>query len=201
MIKEGKFENIIYDEENSMLIDPIINIIEDNAENIFSFFGYKPNKKLDIYIVKDKKTYDDNLKKLRNSNVPIPKWNVGTTTYDGRIYYLSFNEYPNTPHKNMTLDEYNKGMLHEFVHFVNFEYCLNNNLSIPNKVLSEGIAQYLSGQKSDKEIKFNLEKGDSYDNALYVVKYIMDNKGRDYFLHLLEHDETKDIIEDVKKHQ
>ncbi len=201
MVKEGKFEKIIYDEEDSMLVDPIINIIEDNAERVFSFFGYKPNKKVDIYIVKDKNTYDSILKKLRNSDDDIPKWNVGTTTYDGRIYYLSFNDYDSSSHINKTLDYYEKGILHEFVHFVNFEYCLNNNLPIPNKVLSEGIAQYLSGQNSDKDIKYNLEKGNSYDNALYVVRYIIDNKGRDYFLHLLEHDETNNIVDEVKKHQ
>ncbi len=199
MIKDSNYERVIYDEVDGSLVDHIISYIDDNADMVFSFFGYKPDKKVDIYIVKDKDNYDTILKGLRNSNEDIPKWNIGTTTYDGRIYYLSLNDYANTSHQNETLDGYKKTILHEFVHFVTYEYCNNKKISYPHQILLEGIAQYLSNQNSEKEIKYNPEKDFSYDNALYVVRYIMDNKGKDYFLYLLEHDEIKGVIEEIKK--
>ena len=67
-----------------------------------------------------------------------------------------------------------------------------NNCSFSIKCLSEGIAQYLSNQKSDSVLKFNyslseiLTSNQCYNGWYLVTKYIIEKYPRELFIELLK---------------
>ena len=214
---EGKYAIFNYDEKDKDLIYHLESYINDKATRIFDFFGYVPSEKVNISIIPTKEEYDNQLKKIRNSDLPIPLWNIGTTTYDNRINLVSLNDYQNTAFKNQlnnydnALLEYQKTILHEFVHYVTISYCNEFKYPIPCKCLLEGIAQYLSGQREDKKMEFKYSLDDllltnnCYDGWLLFVRYILTTFPEDYFIGLLEdyNYASREIIskyEDVKKY-
>ena len=75
--------------------------------------------------------------------------------------YVSLYDYKNTSHSydknnfDKALNDYKKNIIHEFVHFVTYLFCKKYSLNYPLKYLSEGIAQYLSKQKDDINLKFD----------------------------------------------
>lgn len=213
----GNYAVYSYDQADFELVKSIDNYLNNNVNNIFKLFGFVPEKKVNIFIIPSKKEYDETLQKIRNSNAPIPLWNVGTTSYKGNIYFLSLRDYKNTSHKNILIDPANvmliylKSLFHEYIHFVTYEYCYLRKFPIPCKCILEGVAQYYSNQKNISALKFDYSLNDilysskCYDGWLLYVNYIVNHYSEDYLLGLFEEfgyatTEIEKMYEDVKKY-
>ena len=172
-----------------------------------------------INIIKTKKELDVIHRKFNNldSNTDVPKWIVGFSSTDMKIYYLSLNDYKNTQHAfdksnyNFKLDEYKKTILHEFIHYVNRCFCKKNNSIFSCKFLAEGIAQYLSGQKGNMILQFNydlddiLNSNNCYNGWYLTTKYIIDKYPKAFLLDLLKdrnkaHDFLKNEYKEIKNY-
>lgn len=213
MEKNTAYAKFIYEKEDEDLVNVLEEYLNDNANEIFEFFDLDLEKKtLEIRMIPTKEEYD-RLSKERKKVNTIPKWAVGNY-HDGIIEYVSFNDYQNTSHKyteyNEALETYKKTIIHEFIHYVVDLYVDKNNGNHPLCYLNEGIAQYLSKQRTGN-LTFNyslddiLNSNDCYPGWYLMVKYILDEYGKDYFLKILLHDdlalsETQYIYEQAKEY-
>lgn len=217
MEKETKYAKFIYTKQDSELVDILEEYLNEKAENIFNFFDSTLERRpLEIRIISTKKEYDEINKKRRGVD-SIPAWSIGNY-HDDIIEYVSFNDYQNTAHSypiekyDEYLGYYKKTIIHEFTHYVLKlyldKYNLNDN---PYRYLNEGIAQYLSGQRDNQDIKFNCSldiildnSGNNYPAWYLMTKYIVDNYGREYFLKLLDNklakEETPRLFEEAKNY-
>lgn len=211
----GKYAKYTYNEEDKDLIKGLDEYINKDAEDIYSFFDPTlERKKAEIHIIPTKEEYDNIVKKRRNVDI-VPKWDIGNTG-EGIITFVSLNDYNNTEHAcilkdyNKAIDDYNKTIVHEYVHFVSILYKKKNNIGKSLKYLDEGIAQYLSHQRDNLKRDFHyslediLESKSCYMGYYLMVKYILDNYGKEYYLKLLSDndyalEETKKIYKQIKK--
>ena len=222
MEKQTLYAKFIYEKQDEKLVNILEEYIEENAERIFEFFDPSLERKpLEIEIISTKKEYDER-QKARRKVEEIPNWSVGTY-YDNKIEYVSFNDYQNTGHRYTeenyedALNHYKKTIIHEFTHYVLKLYIDKYDNNEPLKYLNEGIAQYLSGQRDNMKLEFNysldniLNSKDCYPGWYLMVKYILDEYSREYFLKLLIHndlalsetpylyDEAKEYYEELKE--
>lgn len=104
-------------------IDNIVSMLENNTHDILDFFELdKLSQKKKVIIFTDREKYKEHL-------IPYVKefkeW-MCADTYDGNINLLEISEArKSNEHKDMTLEEFIKGILHEFVHSCQQE--LNSN--------------------------------------------------------------------------
>ena len=211
----SKYAKYIYEKQDEDLIKGLDKYINRYAEDIFSFFDPTlERKQVEITIMPTKEEYDNLVKKLRNTD-KIPNWDIGNT-YNGNITFVSIYDYKNTSHAfkpedfDKALIDYNKTIVHEYVHFVTILYQIKNNINKPLRYLTEGIAQYLSHQRDDLNRNFHyslediLESKSCYIGYYLMVNYILENYGKEYFFKLLSDndyalEETKKIYEEIKK--
>lgn len=216
MKKESKYIIYEYDIKEEDLINKIDSYINDNALKVFEFFDLEFNhEKATVKIWNTKEEFDLMVKKFRNSDNEIPKWMVGLADNDGHINCVSLDDYKNTSQARIlenysyALDYYIKGILHEYVHYVNSLFCKKHNYPYPVKCLLEGIAQVLSNQKENfnKEFNYSLEdilnSNNCYDGWFLVVRYILNNYSKEYFLSLFKdneysNNEIKKIFKEIK---
>ena len=188
----GNYIYFEYEETDQELVYILEEYINEHAQRIFDFFNYTPKEKVTVYIIPTKEEYDRKLNEIRNTDTTIPSWNVATTTYDNKILFLSNKGYVDEYGKE--IDDYKQTFLHEFIHYVTFNYCTNFNYKIPFKCLSEGIAQYLSNQKENENLEFNCTEEEfingnkCYDEWLLFTRYVLSNYEKEYFLDLLKDD-------------
>lgn len=203
--KVSKYAIFNYQENDNCLIDELISYLDSQAERIIRFFDVKlPKDKLAINIIPTKKEYDEMLKKQNNSSEDfvVPKWAIGQ--YLGNkncINYLSINDYKNTSHAFredsylLAVQYYKKTLVHEFIHYVNKLFNVQNNNCGTSKYLREGIAVYLSGQREKQEIFFDftleqlLETDVSkscYNGYYLVTKFLIENYDKDFVLDLFK---------------
>ena len=204
MIKRGKFAEITYQKQDEKLILELNKYIDEKAEEIFAFFKIdKPDRCVQINIFPTKKDYDENYRRERNwgNDVKVESWKIGEFL-DGKINYLSINDYKSTSHAfkeedyDKALDYFKKTIVHEFVHYVNDLFCAKNRCDNTEKYLAEGLATYLSGQNSGKNIifDFSVEKllddnAYCYDGYYWVTKYLIENYPQDFVLDLIKSSE------------
>ena len=212
----SKYAKYYYEKQDEDLIKGLDEAINKEAENIYNFFDPTlERKQVKIHIIPTKEEYDNITSKRRNKEVP--KWEIGNTG-DGIITYVSLKDYKNTDHayklKNYdyALDDYNKTIVHEFVHYVTILYKKKYNIDKNTRYLDEGIAQILSHQRDGLKRDFNyslediLESKDCYMGFYLMTKYILDNYGKEYFFKLLNDkdyatEETPKIYKQIKKGQ
>ena len=190
-----------YEIDDRLLIEELSEYIDAHKDNVCSFFNINiGTEKPIINIINKKENLDKIHRKFNNlkDTDEVPKWLVGLSASDMQIYYLSINDYKNTSHNfkkkdyKIYLDMYKKTIVHEYVHYVNRLFCKKNNCSFSIKCLSEGIAQYLSNQKSDSVLKFNyslseiLTSNQCYNGWYLVTKYIIEKYPRELFIDLLK---------------
>ena len=196
MKKITKYATFVYEKEDEDLIEELEKQINSCAESIFSFFDSTlPRELVNITIFPSKQMYDEVVKKRRGVS-EIPKWEIGNNR-DANIEYVSLHDYKNTTHAfepeeyEKALDYYKKTIIHEYVHFIVGLYRKKYNFEKPLKYLNEGIAQHLSGQRENIKQVFNytlddvLNSKNNYVAWYLMTKFIIDTKGRDYFLELL----------------
>ena len=211
----SKYAKYTYEKQDEDLIKGLDEYINRYAEDIYLFFDPTlERKQAKITIIPTKKEYDEWFKVKWNRD-EIPNWDIGNT-YEGNITFVSLHDYGNTQHahwlKNyeQALIDYNKTIVHEYVHFVTILYQIKNNINKPLRYLTEGIAQYLSHQRDNLNLNFHyslediLESKSCYIGYYLMVKYILDNYGKEYFFKLLSDndyalEETKKIYEEIKK--
>ena len=205
---------ITYSKNDEDLIIELEDYLDQKYEDIFNFFDSSLQKEqVEINIIPTKKEYDEIAKKIRGVDT-IPNWSIGIS-HDNKIEYVSLHDYKNTSHAFSEdkylekLDYYKKTIVHEYVHFVAGLYLKKNNCDSPIKYLNEGIATYLSGQKEEIEIPFSfkiediLESSSNYDAWYLLVKYIIEEYGKEYFLELFKNrevalKETPRLFEEAK---
>ncbi len=201
MQKITKYAVFNYSEQDQDLIDGLEDYLNEHAEEIFEFFDPTlPRKVVNITIVPTKKEYDEGLQRIKQTTNEIPKWSIGNY-YNGTIRYVSLHDFKSTSHAfpnekyDENLDYYKKTIVHEYVHFVTGEFLVKNKVGDPPKYLNEGIAAYLSHQRDGKKTIFNFSLDDilnsntCYEGWYLLIKYIVEQKGRDYFLMLLKNND------------
>lgn len=167
----------------------------------FNFFKLKfCGQKVEIDIIPTKQEYDKQFKKENNfsDDLVVSKSSRGCFL-NGKILYLSINDYKNTTHAfepddfEHAFEDYKKTLMHEYVHFVNELFKQEHECGRTEKFLSEGIAIYLSHQKDNQEICFDFSCDDVLDykhtnyNAYYLLtKYFVENYDRNFVLDILQ---------------
>lgn len=95
-------------------IEEIISTLENNTRNILDFFELeKLSQKKKVIIFTDREKYKEHLMPFTKV---FKEWMCGDT-FDGNISLLGISEArKSNEHKAMTIDEFFKCILHEFVH-------------------------------------------------------------------------------------
>ena len=215
MEKMTKYAKFNYTEQDQDLIEGLEEYLNEHVEEVFAFFDSSlPRTIVNISIIPTKKEYDEIIKKRRQTTEDIPSWVIGNY-YNGTIEYVSLHDYKNTSHAfppekySENLEYYKKTIIHEYVHFVTGEYLVKNRAGDPPKYLNEGIAAYLSHQRDGKKPSFIYSLDDilnsrtCYEGWYLLTKYIIEQKGKDYFLMLLKNNirsksEASELYEEAK---
>ena len=200
MEKITKYAIFNYSEQDQDLINLLDKYINEHAEEIYTFFDSTLFRtQVKINIISTKQQYDEIVQKRRQT-IETPTWEIGSY-YDGTIEYVSLHDYKSTAHAfspekyKESLEYYKKTIMHEFVHFVVGQYIAKNNTNKPLKYLNEGIAQYLSHQRDDINLvfKYSLDEivnsNNCYLGFFLLTKFIIEEKGKDYFMTLLRNRE------------
>jgi hypothetical protein len=167
---------VIYN-DSSLENSNIISFLKQNDQELLSFFNINSNLTINIIIERLPifiKNYQNNLNQ---------DWNKYETGYiddeTNTIHILSYNDFYNTYHKNISEEDYLKIILHELVHLINSIYCHKN---YPPDYLWEGIACFLSKQyPMDAKYLNNYEdiinnKADYQSYFALVRDYLKKNK-------------------------
>ena len=211
MQKECKYAIFNFEECDQNLIDEILQFLDNHAQRILDFFEVLPNKKVEINIIPTKIEMDNYIRATRGlkKDEKVPAWLIGTYK-NGTITYLSLNDFKNTSHsfsnQEDALQYYKKTILHEFVHFVNDEFNIINNISYTEKFLSEGVASYLSNQREGKKLLFDYSLDEilstkrfsaCYDGWHLLMQYLIENYDKNFVLELFKN--NNQAIEFLKK--
>ena len=203
---EKEFDHAIfkYNLEDENLVFELNNYINENINEIYSFFELKDIiSKATIIILSTKEEFDKEVRPLKKEyeEYGVPSWVIGFSLKD-KIYFLSLSDYKNTPHKDkIDLLAYKKTILHEYIHYIVGLYLFENKCSYPLRALNAGIAQYLSHQRDKNIITLKhdlsevLDATTAYSEWYLITKYIIDNYSKEYFLELLrDRDKAIDFI-------
>lgn len=200
-----RYENdqfIIYYNSNDENIRYLIITLEQKSKDIMEFFELKRlSKKIVVKIYDAIEDYKEHLIPLleQNGNT-YHEWMIGDTL-DDNINILALKECRKLEsHKNHTLEDQAKSILHEFVHICHHELIGENN-SHGHIWLSEALATNLSGQDYSgtsitctyEELKSNFPNASNkYATAFLMGKYMLENYGRDFILNLIKNWELLD---------
>ena len=186
----------VYVDENYFTSDQL-NFIKNQILSIMNFFDIKEiNKPTYIKIFNDRNQFKKEIFSISKLD-ELPDWSVGMAInerkYDKNyILELSLEEQKKIKyHKDKTMDDFIKTIVHEFVHICHTEY---TNYNYPEDTwISEGIATYLSNQYSDANYTKEFEEIFSenvvpYENYRKVFNYIFENYSKEDILKLLNND-------------
>ena len=129
----------------------IIKIIEKEIKRILDFFNIKDDLKKDIHI--KELNYNDFKKEFETYlNTKLDNYITGFIEDDkDTIVYLKYEDWNKTTHKDEPYEEYEKVIIHEFVHIIHSIYC---NKNYPNDNIYEGVAYYLANQTNSNSYHF-----------------------------------------------
>ena len=155
MIYKTDFYSIEYDKKTEKLVQNINAALSQNFQRILDFWEIE---KLDNHVnIKIFSELDEWMKFYEEkSGTKYQDYVIGCA--DGPyIYVLAFDEYKKTQmHKNDSLEDFQKVMVHEFVHIC-------HNQLITNRygysfIMGEGLATYLADQPYNHDIKIDYPK-------------------------------------------
>lgn len=161
------------------------------------------NKKVDIRIWDNITDFRKECEKL--SGYELPFWAVGMARNEKDEEYsyidkLSLEEQKKIDyHKNASLDDFIKSIVHEFVHVCHTQFC---DYDYPEEPwVSEGIATYLANQYPNSEYTVSINEVFGYDEVPYqnyrcLYNYIFENYSYDDIMKLLNSDLK--IIDDIR---
>ena len=194
MILEKNNFIIEYD-ESLEYIPKTVDYLETKMNDIMSFFElYSFNSKIKIIVYNDLELYKKHIEKFFKYHDYMC-----ADTNDGNINLLSLDAAHQTnSHTNMTLDEFKKIVLHEFVHICQQEKEIEH---INDDVIWfwEGLATNLGNPDNYEVIQFNATNKDINDfncNANnYPIAYTIGN----YMLENYSHEEILEYVKYPKK--
>ena len=200
-----KKDNIIinYTEEEIGYINEFFENIIKESKTILEFFNLE---KLEYPVII---TFWDDLnkyreyrnKQLEQYNKKVQDWEVGCAqSYPQEPHYihiLSLKERIKCQgHQNDKLEDIFKVGVHEYVHICHCEY---KKYKGTTTYINEGLATYLSNQFNEKQdLTFNctkeqlLQGATNYSNYYLLMKYIIDNKSKEYILELIKSKEMQE---------
>ena len=197
MEKVTKYARFNYCEQDYDLINDLDEYINAHVGEVYDFFDIElPRDLVKINIIPTKKQYDE-LVQNRKQKLEVPLWEIGNYN-NGIIEYVSLHDYKNTTHAfppekyDENLEYYKKTIIHEYVHYVIGLYLTNTKSDNPLKYLNEGLAQYLSHQRDKVKPIFTysldeiIKSNNCYLGWYLITKFIIEEKGKDYFLKLLK---------------
>lgn len=194
---------INYTEEEKEYITEFLDNIIKESKTILEFFDMKKTEYPTII------TFWDNLnkyrqyrnKQLEQYNKKVKDWEVGCAqSYPQEPHYihiLSLNERKKCQgHQNDKLEDIFKVGVHEYVHICHCEY---KNYRGTTTYINEGLATLLSNQfNENQDLKINCTKEQllqgitNYSNYYLLMKYIIENKSREYVLELIKNKEKQE---------
>lgn len=190
---------ILYNKCDEDYINEIIGFFKLNYKRIMDYFSIdKIDKKVIIRLWDNSLSFRNGLKKITGYDMPF--WATGSSKNDkddeyARIDYLSLNEIKKIDyHKNETVDDLKKGILHEFVHTCHSQSC---NYNYPEEYfLSEGVATYLAHQYDNCELSVPIQTIlDDIDYVEYENYRYLYNK----LVEMYSHEELLDILNNKTK--
>ena len=126
-----------YDKE---FLERLVNYYTKTKKQILDFFGIAEFRKIKVNLFENKQDYDNNFKNI----MKISNYGIGNC-YMGSINYVcTKQDLESIPRAGFVI----ASIVHEFVHLVYYEKVTKNKCVW----LEEGLAQYLSGQKSLLEL-------------------------------------------------
>ena len=166
MIYESDFYSIEYDAKSKKLVQSINDALSQNFHRVLEFWGIeKLNNHVNIKIFSE---LDEWIKFFEEqSGQKYQDYIVGCAN-GPYIYVLAYDEYKKTQvHKNDSLEDFQKIMIHEFVHICHNQLCTaNTNYSF---IMGEGLATYLAEQHYNSDIKIDYPKEKLFSNDLFSL--------------------------------
>ena len=166
MIYESDFYSIEYDAKSKKLVQSINDALSQNFQRVLEFWGIeKLNNHVNIKIFSE---LDEWIKFFEEqSGQKYQDYIVGCAN-GPYIYVLAYDEYKKTQvHKNDSLEDFQKIMIHEFVHICHNQLCTaNTNYSF---IMGEGLATYLAEQHYNSDIKIDYPKEKLFSNDLFSL--------------------------------
>lgn len=166
MIYESDFYSIEYDGKSKKLVQSINDALSQNFQRVLDFWGIeKLNNHVKIQIFSD---LDDWIKFYENlSGTKYQDYVIGCAN-GSNIYVLAYDEYKKTQmHKNDSLEDFQKVMIHEFVHICHNQLWTNKyNYSF---IMGEGLATYLAGQPYHHDAKIDFPKETLFSNDFFSI--------------------------------
>ena len=166
MIYKTDFYSIEYDKQSEKLVQKINDTLSQNFQRILDFWEIE---KLDNHVnIKIFSGLADWIKFYEEKfNLKYQDYVIGCA--DGpNIYVLAFDEYKKTQtHKNDSLEDFQKVMVHEFVHI-----CQNQRISGRENnsfIMGEGLATYLADQPYNHDIKIDYPKETLFSNDFFSL--------------------------------
>ncbi len=166
MIYESDVYSIEYDKKSEKLVQTINEALSKNFQRILDFWGIeKLNNHVNIQIYSE---LDDWIKFYENiSGTQYQDYIVGCANGPS-IYVLAYDEYKKTQvHKNDSIEDFQKIMIHEFVHICQNQLCKDN--SKMSFIMGEGLATYLAEQPYNTNIKIDYPKETLFSNDFFSV--------------------------------
>ncbi len=195
-------------DSNDKKYNDLITYFKNNYLNIMDFFGIKNLKKPLIIRIND--NYDDFKKQCAiNNNIQIdevPFYAIGYAKDDKEdsisyINHLSLKEVKKIDYfKDKTEDDFNKGIMHEFVHICHFQMC--NYDFKGEEWISEGIATYLSKQYENATFTASItdiknHKTIEYHNYRALFDILMNTYSHDEIINILKGNYSKTLIDQI----
>lgn len=166
MIYETEIYSIEYDAKSEKIVQSINDALSQNFQRILDFWGIE---KLANHVnIKIYSEMDDWIKFYEEkSGSKYQDYVVGCA--DGpNIYVLAFDEYKKTQqHKNDSLEDFQKVMIHEFVHICHQQ--LITGWDKYSHIMGEGLATYLAGQRYNPDVKIDYPKDELFSNDLFSL--------------------------------
>ena len=166
MIYESDFYSIEYDEKSKKLVQSINDALSQNFQRVLDFWGIeKLDNHVKIQIFSD---LDDWIKFYENlSGTKYQDYVIGCAN-GAYIYVLAHDEYRKTQmHKNDSLEDFQKVMIHEFVHICHTQ--LITGWDKYSFIMGEGLATYLAGQRYNPDVKIDYPKDSLFSNDLFSL--------------------------------
>lgn len=170
---------IYYTNKSDEMVEELLNSLLVNMNRILQFFKLEELKnKTDIIIYS---SIDDYIKHVNACNQTHYEWLIADT-FDGKINILSIDICRKTDaHRNISIEEYSKLIIHEFVHICQQE--VNPN-SYGCEWFWEALATNLADQKMERPqeictreaLMFNYASiPNAYSISYYLGRYMLQN--------------------------
>lgn len=212
--------------------DSLVDIVKDMLEislyktkEIYDFFKIDSFRCVTVNLFDDSDEFKSFVADIRSVSInDLPKYVQGT--FDKGMINSYIN--PNVKKDSIFYKRKVHMIFHEFAHIIYLEYILKNDVSKRIIWLDEGIAQNLSGEFTDDDLDDFLNKFKSFKNipnlnelkhgekfvnddyngyvlSYLVVKYLIDTRGYDELLKILESYELSrelgdEIVNEMKEY-